>query len=94
VHRVAQRERIFGARSVLFRLRQHAGQTALAEREVEILRLVAAGRKTQEIARSVHLIERMVKHYMELICEKLGAENRSYAVALAVQQHLIRIDDT
>jgi DNA-binding NarL/FixJ family response regulator len=57
---------------VLFRLRQHAAQTALAEREVEILRLVAAGRKTQEIARSVHLTERMVKHYMELICEKLG----------------------
>jgi DNA-binding CsgD family transcriptional regulator len=78
---------------VLFRLRQHAAQRALAEREVEILRLVAAGRKTQEIACSVHLTERMVKHYMELICEKLGAENRSHAVALAVQQHLIRIDD-
>ena len=49
---------------MLFRLRQHAAQTALAERGVEILRLVAAGRKTQEIARSVHLTERMVRHYM------------------------------
>ncbi len=82
-----------GVGSVLFRLRQHPARTALTEREVEILRLVATGKKTREIARSVHLAERTVKHYLELICEKLGAENRSHAVALAVQRGLIRVDD-
>jgi DNA-binding NarL/FixJ family response regulator len=55
--------------------------------------LIATGKKTREIARSVHLAERTVKHYLELICEKLGAENRSHAVALAVQRGLIRVDD-
>ena len=68
-------------------------QAALTEREIEFLRLVATGRKTREIARTVHLAERTVKHYLELICEKLGAENRSHAAALAVQRGLIRIDD-
>ncbi len=82
-----------GVGSALFRLRQHPARAALTEREIEILRLVATGRKTQEIARTVHLAERTVKHYLELICEKLGAENRSHAVALAVQRGLIRVDD-
>ncbi len=78
---------------VLFRLRQHPARTALTEREAENLRPVATGNKAQEIARSVHLAERTVKHYLELICEKLGAENRTHAVALAVQRGLIRVDD-
>lgn len=78
---------------MLFRLRQHPARATLTEREAEILRLGATGNKTQEIARSVHLAERTVKHYLELICEKLGAENRTHAVALAVQRGLIRVDD-
>jgi DNA-binding NarL/FixJ family response regulator len=41
-------------RWVLFRLRQHLTRTALTEREAEIVRLVATGRNTWEIARSVH----------------------------------------
>jgi DNA-binding NarL/FixJ family response regulator len=83
-----------GAGSVLFRLRQDPARVTLTEREAEILRMVATGKKTQEIARSVHLAERTVKHYLELICEKLGAENRSHAVALAVQRGLIRVDNS
>ena len=59
-----------GAGSVLFRLRQHPTRATLTEREAEILRLGATENKTQEIARSVHLAERTVKHYLELICEK------------------------
>jgi DNA-binding NarL/FixJ family response regulator len=78
---------------VLFRLRQHPARTALTEREAEIPCLVATGRKTQQIARSVHLAERTVKHYLELICEKSVPKNRRYAVALAVQRGLIRVDD-
>jgi DNA-binding NarL/FixJ family response regulator len=76
---------------VLFRLRQHPARRALTEREAEILRLVATGRKTREIARYVHLAERMVKHCLELTYEKLGAENRSHAVALAIQRGVARL---
>jgi DNA-binding CsgD family transcriptional regulator len=41
----------------------------------------------------VHLAARTVKHYLELICEKLGAENCTHAVALVVQRGLIRVVD-
>ena len=50
-------------------------------------------RKTQEIARYVHRAERTVKRCLELTYEKLGAENRSHALELAVQQGLIWVED-
>jgi DNA-binding NarL/FixJ family response regulator len=80
--------------SRLVRLRQAGPSLALNDREAEILRLVAEGKKTQEIARSVRLAERTVKHYLESIRQKLGAKNSSHAVALAIQRGLIRVDET
>ena len=80
--------------SRLVRLRQAGPSLTLNDREAEILRLVAEGKKTREIARSVRLAERTVKHYLELIRQKLGAKNSSHAVALAIQRGLIRVDET
>lgn len=80
--------------SRLVRLRQAGPSLTLNDREAEILRLVAEGKKTQEIARSVRLAERTVKHYLELIRQKLGAKNSSNAVALAIQRGLIRVDES
>jgi DNA-binding NarL/FixJ family response regulator len=80
--------------SRLVRLRQAGPSLTLNDREAEILRLVAEGKKTQEIARSVRLAERTVKHYLELIRQKLGAKNSSHAVALAIQRGLIRVDES
>jgi DNA-binding NarL/FixJ family response regulator len=79
--------------SRLVRLHQARSSATLNEREVQILRLVAEGKRTREISRSVRLAERTVKHYLEAIREKLGAENSSHAVALAVQRGLIRVRD-
>lgn len=75
--------------SRLVRLRHAGPSLTLNDREAEILRLVAEGKKTREIARSVRLAERTIKHYLELIRQKLGAKNSSHAVALAVQRGLI-----
>lgn len=80
--------------SRLVRLRQAGLSLTLNDREVLILRLVAEGKKTREIARSVRLAERTVKHYLELIRQKLGAKNSSHAVALAIQRGLIRVDES
>lgn len=80
--------------SSLVRLRQVGLSFALNDREAQILRLVAEGKKTREIARSVRLAERTVKHYLELIRQKLGARNSSHAVALAIQRGLIRVDES
>jgi DNA-binding NarL/FixJ family response regulator len=79
--------------SRLVRLHQAKSPRTLTDREIQILRLVAEGKKIKEIALSVRLAERTVKHYLELTRQKLGARNSSHAVALAVQRGLIRIDD-
>ncbi len=55
---------------------------ALTEREREILDLVAAGLSNKEVAASLHLSEKTVKHYMTIIMEKLGVRNRVEAALL------------
>jgi DNA-binding NarL/FixJ family response regulator len=61
----------------------------LTEREHEILRLVADGLSTKQIARRLLITERTVKFHVASIFNKLGASNRAQAVAQAVQRGLI-----
>ena len=63
--------------------------TALSGREREVLRLVAEGLPTKQIARSLTITERTVKFHVNSIFHKLGAENRAQAVALAAQRGLL-----
>ena len=64
-------------------------QTALSEREREVLRLVAQGLPTKQIALSLSITERTVKFHVNSIFHKLGADNRAQAVAVATQRGLI-----
>lgn len=57
----------------------------LTEREVEILRLVAQGKKNSEIAAELSLAESTIKNRLTVIYQKLGVENRTEAVARASQ---------
>lgn len=52
----------------------------LTEREVEILRLIAAGHRNPAIARRLHLAEGTVKNYVSSILQKTGAGDRTQAV--------------
>lgn len=61
----------------------------LSEREREVLRLVAAGRSNKEIAGELHIAERTVKFHVTAIFNKLGAENRAQAVAIAAEKGLV-----
>jgi DNA-binding NarL/FixJ family response regulator len=63
--------------------------TSLSEREREVLRLVAEGLPTKQIARTLTITERTVKFHVNSIFHKLGAENRAQAVALAAQRGLL-----
>jgi DNA-binding NarL/FixJ family response regulator len=67
---------------------RHNG-TALSAREREVLRLVADGLPTKQIAVSLSISERTVKFHVNSIFHKLGAENRAQAVALAAQRGLL-----
>ncbi|MGQ0548890.1 MAG: response regulator [Armatimonadota bacterium] len=64
-------------------------RTVLTAREREVLRLVADGRSTKQIARSLAITERTVKFHIASIMNKLGADNRAQAVALATRRGLL-----
>jgi DNA-binding NarL/FixJ family response regulator len=60
-----------------------AGAESLTERELQVLTLVAAGASNLRIAQQLHLAEGTVKNHISVIMDKLGASNRTQAVALA-----------
>jgi ATP/maltotriose-dependent transcriptional regulator MalT len=55
----------------------------LSERENQVLRLVAEGLSNQEIGERLFITERTVRFHMTSIFQKLGADNRAQAVAIA-----------
>jgi DNA-binding NarL/FixJ family response regulator len=66
------------------------GQTGLlSARERGVLRLVAAGLSNRQIAEALSISERTVKFHVTAIFNKLGAENRAQAVALAAERGLL-----
>jgi DNA-binding NarL/FixJ family response regulator len=63
--------------------------TGLAEREVEVLRLVADGFDTAEIASKLSYSQRTVKNVLHDVTSRLHLRNRSHAVAYALRHGLI-----
>lgn len=64
-------------------------RTALSDRETQVLRLVADGKATQEIARELSYSERTVKNVLHDVTSRLQLRNRSHAVAYALREGLI-----
>jgi DNA-binding NarL/FixJ family response regulator len=62
---------------------------SLTGREHGVIRLVAAGLSNRQIAKALGITERTVKFHVTSIFNKLGAENRAQAVALAGQRGLL-----
>jgi DNA-binding NarL/FixJ family response regulator len=63
--------------------------TGLAAREIEVLKLVADGYDTGEIARELAYSERTVKNVLHDVTTRLQLRNRSHAVAYALREGLI-----
>ena len=61
----------------------------LSGRERQVLRLVAQGLSNKQIARQLAITERTVKFHMTSIFNKLGAENRAQAIAVAAERGLL-----
>jgi NarL family two-component system response regulator LiaR len=61
----------------------------LSDREREVLRLVARGQSNKQIATKLRITERTAKFHVTAILNKLGAENRAQAVAIAAERRLI-----
>ena len=60
----------------------------LSEREVEVLRLIAAGKSNQEIAGTLVISLNTVLHHVSHILDKTGAANRTEAAAYAARRGL------
>lgn len=63
--------------------------SGLSDREVEVLRLVAEGCSTAEIARRLCYSERTIKNVIHDVTSRLHLRNRPHAVAYALRQGLI-----
>ena len=61
----------------------------LSRREIEILQKVAYGATTKEVARDLTISPHTVKTHLERIFEKLGANDRAQAVAIAIRRGLV-----
>ena len=61
----------------------------LSARERGVLRLVAAGLSNREIAQTLTISERTVKFHVTALFNKLGADNRAQAVAMAAERGLL-----
>ncbi len=81
--------------SVAGRLVDHArapSRAVLSQRELEILRLVAAGTTNREIAQALFISEATVKTHLLHIFEKLDVPDRAAAVSAAYQRGLLQAD--
>jgi DNA-binding NarL/FixJ family response regulator len=70
---------------------EHAADSVLTPREVEVLRLVAGGNANKEVAARLSLTEETVKAHVRNILGKLGANDRTHAVAIALKRGIIDV---
>ena len=69
----------------------YAGDEALTLREIDVLRLIAAGAANKEIAAQLSTTEETVKSRVKNILLKLGANDRTHAVTIGVKRGIIEL---
>jgi len=72
-------------------LAEHATDDALTGREVDVLRLIAAGNANKNIADQLAIGEATVKAHVSNILSKLRANDRTHAVTIALQRGIIEL---
>lgn len=70
-------------------LMPRAGRHGLSRRELEVLRLVAAGKSNREIATALVISEHTVARHLQNIFRKLGLSSRTAAAAFAFEHDLV-----
>jgi DNA-binding NarL/FixJ family response regulator len=73
------------------RLADHLSDESLTAREVEILQQVAEGNRNRDIADRLFIAEGTVKVHIKHIMEKLGANDRTQAITIAVRRGIIHL---
>jgi len=76
---------------VAARLAEHLGEEDLTTRELEVLRLIRDGYRNKQIADQLAIAETTVNFYIKNLVGKLGANDRTHAVTIAVRRGLLQI---
>jgi DNA-binding NarL/FixJ family response regulator len=76
---------------VAAQLAEHLSGEALSEREIEVLRHIAGGNRNKDIANKLFISEETVKVHVKHIMEKLGASDRTQAMAIAARRGIIHL---
>jgi len=70
---------------------EHMSDDTLSKRELEVLSHVAGGNRNRDIAEILFISEETVKVHLKHAMEKLGASDRTQAVAIAVRRGMIQL---
>jgi len=76
---------------IAIEMAEHHSDDALTVRELEVLREVAAGNANKMVAQLLNVSEETIKAHMKSILSKLGANDRTHAVTIAVKRGIIEI---
>jgi len=74
------------------RLTDRMFQAALTARELEVLRLVAKGKRNKEIAGELGISDETVQGHVKNILAKLSVNSRTEAVAVAIRRGIVHLD--
>jgi DNA-binding NarL/FixJ family response regulator len=69
----------------------HLADDALTSREIEVLRLIAAGSANKIVADKLSITEETVKGHVKSILSKLGANDRTHAVTIGLKRGIIEL---
>jgi DNA-binding NarL/FixJ family response regulator len=72
-------------------LAEHMSDEALTARELEVLRQIAEGNRNRDIGEKLFITEETVKVHIKHIMEKLGASDRTQAIAIAIRRGIIHL---
>jgi len=72
-------------------LAEHMGEESLSKREVDVLQKIAGGNRNGDIAALLFISEETVKGHVKHIMEKLGASDRTEAVAIGIRRGIIHL---
>ncbi len=79
------------APEVASRLAEHIGEENLTLRELEVLRLIRDGHRNKQIAGELCISETTVNFHIKNIVGKLGANDRTHAVMIALRRGLLEV---
>jgi DNA-binding NarL/FixJ family response regulator len=72
-------------------LAEHMSDEALTPREIEVLRHIAEGNRNRDIGEKLFITEETVKVHIKHIMDKLGASDRTQAVAIGIRRGFIKL---